>query len=85
MEYKSIHQYDNGFSATICRRGDTEQVIRLNDEEDLEVMELEVSGSEELQAGIAEAMAMAYEAGRCDGRHQAMDVITRAMEGAWRE
>lgn len=82
MEYQSIHKYASGMTATICRRGEAEHVIRLNDEDDVEVMELQVEGMPEPPADIAAVMAAAYISGRDDGRHQMMDVVTNAARNA---
>lgn len=86
MICKSTYSFDSGFSAHVCRRDDGKSVVRINDEDDVEVMEIVVDdvGSATLQ-GIAAAAVHGYLRGRDDGRHQMQDVVTRAAQNAWRE
>lgn len=87
MINKSIYHFDSGFSAYVCRRAeDGKNTIRINDEEDIEVMEIVADdmGSATLQ-NIAAAAVHGYLRGRDDGRHQMQDVVARAAQNAWRE
>ena len=87
MIHKSIYHFDSGFSAYVCRRAeDGKHVIRINDEEDVEVLEIVADdmGAAVIQ-GIAAAAVHGYLRGRDDGRHQMQDVVTRAAQNAWRE
>lgn len=87
MICKSTYSFDSGFSAHVCRRAeDGKNTIRINDEEDIEVMEIVADdmGSATLQ-NIAAVAVHGYLRGRSDGRHQMQDVVNRAAQNAWRE
>lgn len=88
MICKSTYQFDSGFSAHVCRRAeDGKHAIRINDEDDFEVME--IVETDDITPAMLEAIACAavhgYLRGRDDGRHQMQDVVTRAAQNAWRE
>lgn len=86
MVYQSVQKYESGFSTTLCRRLEGGYTIRLNNEEDVECAVLTVPGVETPPTDIAEAMEVAYRAGRYDGqletRRTIMSAIDRAVEGA---
>lgn len=87
MICKSTYQFDSGFSAHVCHRAeDGKSVVRINDENDIEVMEIVVDdmGGAVIQ-GVAASAVHGYLRGRDDGRHQMQDVVTRAAQNAWRE
>lgn len=86
MICKSTYQFDSGFSAHVCRHAeDGKYVVRINDEDDVEVMEIVTDMTGAVVEGIAASAVHGYLRGRDDGRHQMQDVVTRAAQNAWRE
>lgn len=84
MVYESVQRYESGFSATLCRRPEGGFVIRLNNEDDVECAVVTVEGVEAPPTDIAEAMEIAYCAGRDDGSHETRRRIKEAIEQAWK-
>lgn len=84
MVYQSVQKYESGFTATLCRRVEGGYTVHLNNEDDVECAVLTVQGVEAPPTDIAEAMEVAYRAGRDDGSHETRRRIKEAIEQAWK-
>lgn len=82
MVYQSVQKYESGFTATLCRRVEGGYSIHLNNEEDVECAVLTVEGVQTPPTDIAEAMEVAYRAGRYDGQLQTRQSIMAAIDQA---
>lgn len=85
MVYESVQKYESGFSATLSKRVEGGYMIRLNNQDDVEVACLTVEGVIAPPTDIAEAMEVAYRAGHDDGTHETRSRIREAIEAAWKK
>lgn len=84
MVYQSVQKHESGFTTVISKRVEGGYTVRLNDDNDVECVVLTVPGVEAPPTDIAEAVEVAYRAGRDDGRIATRQSMLEAIEKAWK-